>query len=422
MSTLAELPEPVRARIAALAAAVLPQVPELPAPLHRVAAFTPARRARSGGAAILAALQQDVESEAGLRERVAAQLRSAGIGDEEPAGSVEAAAYAWLARPDDWADQVASAVETLRARPSVTEQDLERLQRRVRVLQADLAESRERRRTEAAAAKQEYTVLRQRLGEARASGKEALAGVEETIAAAEAARAEAEASAEALGREVRQLRARVAQLESEAGEDRRSARTEREAATLRTRLLLDTLLEASSGLQRELGLPPASSTPGEVVEGGYAVPEAPETGRTRGVASIGELEGYLAMPRARLIIDGYNVTKQAWSSSALDAQRIRLMQALAPLVARTGAETTVVFDAATVPGAAARHVAGAPRGVRVLFSPPGVIADDVIRDLVAAEPTGRVVLVVSDDQAVARDVALSGGRPVPTGLLLQAVR
>ncbi|MGZ4451334.1 MAG: NYN domain-containing protein [Nocardioides sp.] len=420
MSTLAELPEPVRARIAALAAAVLPQVPDLPAPLRRVAAFAPARRARSGGTAILAVLDQETESETGLRAQVAAQLRSAGI--EAGAEPADAAAYAWLSRPDGWSDQVGAAVEALEARPSVAEQDLVRLQRRVEVLEADLAESRERRRSEAAAAKQEHTVLRRRLGEARASGKEALAGIEETIAAAEAARAEAEASAEALAREVRQLRARVAQLESEAGEDRRAARTERESATLRTRLLLDTLLEASSGLQRELGLPPASSTPGEAAEAGYAVLEAPEPGRTRGVASIGELEGYLAMPRARLIIDGYNVTKQAWPSSALDAQRIRLMQALAPLVARTGAETTVVFDAATVPGAAARHVAGAPRGVRVLFSPPGVIADDVIRDLVAAEPAGRVLLVVSDDQAVARDVALSGGRPVPTGLLLQAVR
>ena len=35
---------------------------------------------------------------------------------------------------------------------------------------------------------------------------------------------------------------------------------------------------------------------------------------------------------------------------------------------------------------------------------------------------GRVVLVASDDQAVARDIALDGARPVPTALLLQALR
>ena len=52
------------------------------------------------------------------------------------------------------------------------------------------------------------------------------------------------------------------------------------------------------------------------------------------------------MPRARLLVDGYNVSKAAWPTSSLEAQRIRLLTGLAPLVARTGAETTVVFDAA----------------------------------------------------------------------------
>ena len=113
------------------------------------------------------------------------------------------------------------------------------------------------------------------------------------------------------------------------------------------------------------------------------------------------------MPRARLIVDGYNVSKTAWPSSPLEAQRIRLLGGLAPLVARLGVETTVVFDAAA---ATARTVAQAPRGVKVVFSPEGVIADDVIRDLVAAEPPGRVVVVVSSDREVATDVARAGAR------------
>ncbi len=71
---------------------------------------------------------------------------------------------------------------------------------------------------------------------------------------------------------------------------------------------------------------------------------------------------------------------------SLERQRERLTSGLAPLVARTGAETTVVFDAADTPE---RPVVNRPRGVRVLFSPFGVIADDVIRELVAAEPQGR---------------------------------
>ena len=62
----------------------------------------------------------------------------------------------------------------------------------------------------------------------------------------------------------------------------------------------------------------------------------------------------------------------------------------------------------------------APRGVRVVFSPEGVIADDVIRQLVAAEPRGRVVVVVSSDQAVARDVVRGGARAVPATALIGA--
>ncbi len=94
------------------------------------------------------------------------------------------------------------------------------------------------------------------------------------------------------------------------------------------------------------------------------------------------------------------------------------MAALGPVVARSGAETTVVFDAAE---STARTVMPAPRGVRVVFSPEGVIADDVIRQLVVAEPRGRMVVVVSGDQAVARDVVREGARAVPAAALIGLV-
>ena len=60
----------------------------------------------------------------------------------------------------------------------------------------------------------------------------------------------------------------------------------------------------------------------------------------------------------------------------------------------------------------------APRGVRVVFSPEGVIADDVIRQLVAAEPRGRVVVVVTSDQALARDVVAERGARGPAASAL----
>jgi hypothetical protein len=46
-----------------------------------------------------------------------------------------------------------------------------------------------------------------------------------------------------------------------------------------------------------------------------------------------------------------------------------------------------------------------------------VIADDIIRELVAAEPQGRPVVVVSSDQQVARDVKRAGARSVASPAL-----
>jgi len=113
----------------------------------------------------------------------------------------------------------------------------------------------------------------------------------------------------------------------------------------------------------------------------------------------------LGLPRLHLIVDGYNVTRAEWDDVTLEAQRNRLLRGLAPLAAQSGAEITVVFDGTN---AESRPLVQRPRGVRVLFSPRGVLADDVIRDLVAAEPPGRPVGVVTSDQEVVRDVL---GRP-----------
>ena len=99
----------------------------------------------------------------------------------------------------------------------------------------------------------------------------------------------------------------------------------------------------------------------------------------------------------------------------LERQRERLLTGAAALQARTGSEVTVVFDAADLRD---RPLVSPPRGIRVRFSPVGVIADDVIRDLVAAEPRGRAVAVVTSDQAVARDVEAAGFRVVRSATLV----
>ncbi len=415
--TLGGLPGAVRTRVVALAADVLPDVVRLPPALRRVAGFAPQRRARLGGSAIAAALEADDE----FRERVgtqvaartsydAAALSALGSGDEgiDPA---EVAAAAWLVRPEGWEEVLHAVADRLRERPDAVEREaaeVTRLRDKLADAEQAVRDLRARNRAQVDEYKAENASLRRKLGESRAAERAARAALEEQQRAVEEARGSAATQAASQDKELRRLRAQLAQLEAEASADRRAARSDRDEASLRARLLLDTVIDAASGLRRELALPSVEGAPGDRVEADLARAGEARAGVPAAASSSPALlERVLGMPRARLIVDGYNVSKTAWPSSPLEAQRIRLLGGLAPLVARLGVETTVVFDAAA---ATARTVAQAPRGVKVVFSPEGVIADDVIRDLVAAEPPGRVVVVVSSDREVATDVARAGAR------------
>ena len=78
------------------------------------------------------------------------------------------------------------------------------------------------------------------------------------------------------------------------------------------------------------------------------------------------------------------------------------------LARRHVVDLTVVFDGADVAGAAATG----RRLVRVVYSPPGVIADDVIRAEVARVPASRAVVVVTDDREILRDVKAKGANTI----------
>lgn len=399
-----DLPHPVRQRLVSLVATVLPDLTAPPAPLRRVRDFAPARRARAGAVPILAALGDD-----DFRQSVARVVgRGAPAEQDDPPG---AAARAWLSRPEGWQQQLEDALAQL-TRTTQLRQDPPAATPPADPGGSHLTEQLGRAERALAEARAENARLRRTLGEERRTRRvtrAALQAAHDAVAEAEQARATAESAASGRERELRQAQSQLARHEAGVGAERRAVRVERDEATVRTRLLLDTLLESADGLRRELGLPPATGTPAEQVEQGLAsegVRDSSAAG-VLGPASGPLLDSYLSLPRARLVVDGYNVTKSVWGSVPLESQRIRLVRALAALVARTGAETTVVFDAHQV---GTRPVVAAPRGVRVVFSPEGVIADDVIRDLVAVEPTGRVVLVVTDDAELARDVRRDGAR------------
>jgi predicted RNA-binding protein with PIN domain len=416
------LPEPVRLRALSLAADALGQIPadQLPAPLRRVASFAPARRARLAGTQIAAALESDEP----FRERVATQVRVAlptvaGALDEKApppaADPVEVAAVAYLLRSEGWSDLVAAA-RSLRPEPADTRDQsatVERLQQKLRDAREQLRAAQARTKDQVAEVKKDNAELRRKLGEAR----QQLTAAEEAASAALSRQENAQKEAAALTADVRRLRARIAELEASTSAARRSARDERDMATLRTRLLLDTLLDSAQGLRRELALPPVTGSPADSVEGAVRRDAGATSPTTRALATDDPafLEELLTLPRAHLIVDGYNVTKTAWASAPLESQRTRLVNGLAPLVARNRAEVTVVFDGADLDEP---PLVTAPRGVRVRFSPPDVIADDLIRDLLEVEPQGRPVVVVSSDREVAGHAARVGAHAVQSAALV----
>jgi len=132
------------------------------------------------------------------------------------------------------------------------------------------------------------------------------------------------------------------------------------------------------------------------------------------LASSAEAAAFLVRTGALVLIDGYNVSMLGWPSLSIDAQRSALINAVENMRLRFGTEATIVFDGADVVGANSLH----RRSTRVLFSPSGVIADDVIRAEVERTPPGRHVVVVTNDAEIARDVRAAGANVLPSNALL----
>lgn len=420
------LPEPVRQRLAEVAASALPDLTrgDLPAPVRPVARFAPAKRIRVGGGALIAALRDSGPFRAAVTEW-ARQHRPDLIDPAAADHAAAAAASVLLGDPaaGDRVGEVARRASTvqLRAERDAAVARADRLHREVRSLRRELAETRAAEQRAGTTAEAEADRLRGRLREQGVRLRRALDEAEQAgderdaerdelrraLAAAEGERDRERERAEAAGR-----RADRAVAEAEAA--RQAAREARAADEVRLGLLVDTLTGAVTGLRRELALrdEPYSASgprPADLVRGA----SAPNASGSR-VEDTVALDRLLALPAVHVIVDGYNVTKTGYPELTLSAQRDRLAGQLAALAARTAAEVSVVFDGA---GVVAVPAAG-PRGVRVLFSDPGVLADDVIRAMVAAEPEGRPVLVVTSDRAVADSVRRRGAHPVPSSVLL----
>ena len=418
------LPAPVAARlvdIAADALGALPQV-DIPATLRPMVKFARAKRAKLGGTRLLAALGGQPAFRAAVLEW-ARENRPDAL-DRDNSDPVPAAAAATLLGSDDAARRVESIAQQaddvrLRVERDAAEARVARLTAELTRVRAELVDALALAERISGEREAELDKLRSRL---RDQGVRVRAATEEAAAArtqlAKAVRqAEADLAAVKADRDRERDRAeaerrRADRAEADAEAARQAAREARAADEVRLALLVDTLAGAVTGLRRELALgdnPRSGPRPADLVRGASRAEGGP--GRVEDPAALDRL---LALPSVHLLVDGYNVTKTGYGELTLADQRDRLVGQLGALAARTGAEVTVVFDGAgviAVPTAAAR-------GVRVLFSEPGVLADDVIRAVVAAEPEGRPVVVVTSDRAVADSVRRRGAHPVPSAVLL----
>ncbi|GGV15257.1 NYN domain-containing protein [Streptomyces griseoflavus] len=424
------LPEGVRRRVVQIVADGFGglTVAELPTQLKQYARFAPNRRAKFAGNAMAAALETDLL----FRQRIGEKLREAqpeltgalDSGSPPPAADpLDVAAAAYVLRPAGWVKLVTAAGEE--AQRADAERADEESRAELERLRAELDRAREhtrseteRLRAELEAAKKETDALHRKLRSALSDVKRGEAALRKLRAETEAVRAEGGAQVSAAESESRRLKARLGETEAALEAARRAAREGRSVEDMRVRLLLDTVLDAAQGLRRELALPPVSVRPAETVD---AVEPGRMTPKDIAARALSEndpaiVDQLLALPQAHLVVDGYNVTKTGYPQMPLEKQRLRLLGQLAQLAAQTGAEVTCVFDGAEL---AAPVLLAPPRGVRVLFSKPGVTADELIRQLVRAEPPGRPVIVASTDREVADGVARAGARPVASAVLLK---
>jgi predicted RNA-binding protein with PIN domain len=422
------LPEQVRLQVVELAAQVLGSMSAatVPGPLRGIAKFDPRKRARLGSAPIAAQLENDKE----FRELVAETLQEAwpelvaalSEGTVPPAAEpVMVAAAAYLTRPPGWPDLVELAradLEQAAAAGSQREQAEVRLREQLAAHRATAKEEIERVREQLRSARSENAELRRKLHDARERVRAAEARAAELQAETAEATSRAANASGAAETELRRLKERLAEAESQIEEGRRAAREGRSIEDTRIRVLMDALQDAAAGLRKELALPTSITRPADYVTG--VKPGEPGVAAVPARALANDdpqlLDQLLAIPNLHLIIDGYNVTKTGYPSLTLADQRSRILTGLGGLAVQARVEVTCVFDGAELNGPV--HVS-APRGVRVMFSAPGEIADDLIRRLVRAEPSGRAIAVVSSDREVAESVRRMGARPVPSTLLLR---
>ena len=334
-------------------------------------------RAKLAAPTLVAQLATDPAFRERLAEKAveAAGPLGAAVAARAPPGAgdpVEVAALAYLARPAGWRALV-DAVSATAVAAAGSEQMLaasrqvEKLNAQLERVRANAKADADKLRSDLATVRAEADELRGRVRELNRSLRDAEQDIRRLTDAVSTERGRAAAASSASDAELRRARSRLADVEQELEAARSASRAGRSTDEAKLWLLLETIVDATSGLRRELAVGPPDTLPGDAFVAGSSTPAGLRARtvscgpRTTRPGSIG-----LALPRVHLVIDGYNVTKTGFPGVALEQQRNRLMAGLAGLAAA---------DQRRDHGGVRRRRAGAglppaPRGVRVLFSRP----------------------------------------------------
>lgn len=401
-------------RIAQLVVAALPQLSEqeVPGPLRPMVKWRRDRITRAAQTQILSHLASDQDFASSLAAQLVLTNPTAKALADDPddpnlaaTDPIVVAAILSIARPDGWEARVSALVD-VPERPSRAEQvtaaqseqsnrqrrQTERLKRQVDELTTTISDLKSAVREQSTRRKAETGQLSQQVSQLQRQLSEMSAALEHERAAN------------------RRLTKQLEQAQQSKQAVRRSQRQAEAAENARLAVLLAALSEAAAGLAVELQLPINVGQPADFVAA--LIPEP--ISKAAGLDSVAALQETLSAPQCHLIVDGYNVSKATWPSESLAVQRERLLRGLEYLAARWGTEVTVVFDGAAVSGVPAMS----SKAVRVRFSEPGELADRVIVRLAAAEPMGRLVVVVSTDAAVAAGARAAGARTADSAALV----
>ncbi|MEN9643887.1 MAG: hypothetical protein RL238_556 [Actinomycetota bacterium] len=324
----------------------------------------------------------------------------------------------WLTRPVGWEQAAADAWARITAERAAQDEagELRKEQRRreaaeqaaarSRLEVAELKEQVAREHDTAAEAVRE----RDRLAGELEALQQRVRELERGMAKREAGSKKVAEQAGAVADEVTELRERLAATEA-ARDAALAARADESPGGHDPRvreLLLEALALTGAGAVADGGKRPrrrAARSPLPIPGGVYGNSEA-------------AAEHLLRSPGVVVLVDGYNVAKLGWPDLSLERQRERCIDIAETVARRWGTDLHVVFDGADVVGSHTR----ARRLVRVVYSPEGVLADDVLRAEVAALDPARAVVVVTNDQAVLTDVKAQGANTVSSDTFLAVAR